>query len=86
MYPWFPKILQFSLKMESPGRVKLGLSSVKAVNLVVGDKMLQETTPEMTIDLPAGVTPISAVIGRDAGDQTAFRIEILDGSAQVTGL
>jgi putative heme-binding domain-containing protein len=83
MYPWFPKILQFSLKMESPGRVKVGLSSVKAVNLVVGDKMLQEITPEMTIDLPAGETPISAVIGRDAGDLKAFRIEILEGTAQV---
>ncbi len=85
MYPWFPKILQFSLKMDSPGKVKLGLSSVKSVNLVVGDAALHEVTPEMTLDLPAGVTPISVVVAREAGDLAAFRIEILEGAAQVTG-
>jgi hypothetical protein len=72
MYPWFPKILQFSLKMDSPGKVKLGLSSAKSINLVVGETALHEVTPEMTLDLPAG-------------DLAAFRIEILEGAAQVTG-
>ncbi len=85
MYPWFPKILQFSLKMDSPGKVKLGLSSAKCVNLVVGDAALHEVTPEMTLDLPAGVTPISVVVAREAGELAAFRIEILEGAAQVTG-
>jgi putative heme-binding domain-containing protein len=84
MYPWFPKILQFGLKLDSPGKVKLGLSTVKAVNVVVNDKSLPEVTPELTLDLPAGVTPISIVIGREATGLAAYRVEILDGAAQVT--
>jgi hypothetical protein len=84
MYPWFPKILQFALKLDSPGKVKLGLSTVKAVNVVVNDKSLPEVTPELTLDLPAGVTPISIVIGREATGLAAYRVEILDGAAQVT--
>jgi putative heme-binding domain-containing protein len=82
MYPWFPKIAQFSLKMEAAGKVKLGLSAVKAVNVVVGDKSLPEVTPELTLDLPAGITPISLVIGREAADMSQLRVEILDGAAQ----
>ncbi len=71
--------------MDSPGKVKLGLSSAKYVSLVVGDAALHEVTPEMTLDLPAGVTPISVVVAREAGELAAFRIEILEGAAQVTG-
>jgi len=82
MYPWFPKIAQFSLKMEAAGKVKLGLSAVKAVNVVVGDKSLPEVTPELTLDLPAGITPISIVVGREAADMSQLRVEILDGAAQ----
>ena len=82
MYPWFPKIAQFSLKMEAAGKVKLGLSAVKAVNVVVGDKSLPEVTPELTLDLPAGITPISIVVGREAADISQLRVEILDGAAQ----
>ncbi len=85
MYSWFPKIAQFSLKMDAPGKVKLGLSSTKAITMVVGGEALHETTPEITLDLPAGITPISAVISRDAKDITSFRVEILDGAAQVVG-
>lgn len=83
MYPWFPKILQFSLKLDSPGKVKLGLSSTKAVDVVVGDKVLKEVTPELTLDLPAGVHPVSMLIGKEAGDLANFRVEILDGAATV---
>lgn len=85
MYSWFPKIAQFSLKMDAPGKVKLGLSSTKSITMVVGGEALHETTPEITLDLPAGITPISAVISRDAKDITSFRVEILDGAAQVVG-
>lgn len=85
MYPWFPKIVQFSLKMDTPGKMKLGLSSVKAVNVAVGDKLVQEVAPELTLDLPAGTTPVTLVIGRDAGELASFRVEILDGAAQVVG-
>jgi hypothetical protein len=71
--------------MDAPGKVKLGLSSTKAITMVVGGEALHETTPEITLDLPAGITPISAVISRDAKDITSFRVEILDGAAQVVG-
>ena len=80
MYPWFPKIIQFSLKLDSPGKVKLGLSSTKAVEVVVGDATVKEIAPEITLDLPAGTHPVSVVIGKDAGDLAAFRVEVLDGA------
>jgi len=83
MYPWFPKIAQFTLKLDSPGKVKLGLSSIQAVDVVVGDKHLKEVTPELTLDLPAGSHPVSVLIGRDAGDLAGFRVEILDGAVTV---
>jgi hypothetical protein len=81
MYPWFPKITQFMLKLDSPGKVKLGLSSTKGVDVVVGDQHLKEITPELTLDLPAGTHPVSILIGRDAGDVATFRVEILEGAA-----
>jgi putative heme-binding domain-containing protein len=83
MYPWFPKITQFMLKLDSPGKVKLGLSSTKGVDVVVGDQHLKEITPELTLDLPAGTHPVSILIGRDAGDVATFRVEILDGAVTV---
>jgi putative heme-binding domain-containing protein len=83
MYPWFPKIAQFTLKLDSPGKVKLGLSSTKAVDVVVGDAALKKVTPELVLDLPAGSHPVTLVIGRDAGDLAGFHVEILEGAAQV---
>jgi putative heme-binding domain-containing protein len=82
MYPWFPKIAKISLKLEAAGKVKLGLNAVKHVSVVVGDKALPETTPELTLDLPAGITPVTFVIGREATDMPHLRVEILEGAAQ----
>jgi hypothetical protein len=82
MYPWFPKIAKFALKLEAPGKVKLGLNAVKNVNVVVGDKALPETTSELTLDLPAGVTPVSIVISKEATDMQNLRVELLEGAAQ----
>lgn len=84
MYPWFPKILQVRLKMDSPGKVKLGLSSAQFVNVVIADKSLPEVTETLILDLPSGVTPISFVVGREAIGLKNFRVEILDGAAQVS--
>ncbi|HEY1081903.1 MAG TPA: PVC-type heme-binding CxxCH protein [Prosthecobacter sp.] len=81
MYPWFPKIAQFTLKLDSPGKVKLALSSIKAVEVVVGDQVVKELTPELTLDLPAGTHPVSIVIGKAAGELAGFRVEVLDGAA-----
>lgn len=82
MYPWFPKVAQFNLTLASPGKVKLGLSSTKAIEVVVDGNVLREVTPELTLDLAAGSHPISVVIGREAGDLRTFRVEVLDGAAQ----
>jgi hypothetical protein len=35
MYPWFPKIVQFGLKLDSAGKVKLGFSTVKGIVVAV---------------------------------------------------
>jgi putative heme-binding domain-containing protein len=83
MYPWYPKIAQFTLKLDSPGKVKLALSSTKAVEVVVGNAVLREVTPELVLDLPAGTHPVTVVIGRNAGDLTGFQVEIVEGAAQV---
>ncbi len=83
MYPWFPKIAQFTLKLENPGKIRLALSSTKAVEVVVGDAALREVTPELVLDLPAGSHPVTLVIGREAGDLAGFHVEILEGAAQV---
>lgn len=84
MYPWFPKILQCSLKLDSPGKIKLGLSSTKFINVLVADKLIPEVSDTLTLDLPSGLTPISIVIGREAVDLKGFKVEILDGAAQVS--
>ncbi|MCW0219289.1 MAG: hypothetical protein OJI67_13265 [Prosthecobacter sp.] len=80
MYPWFPKIAQFTLKLDSPGKVKLGLSSTKAIEMVVDDQIVKEIGPEVTLDLAAGIHPVSMIIGHDVGDLASFRVEILDGA------
>lgn len=85
MYPWFPKIARFSLKLAAPGKVKLGLNAVKNINMVVGAQSLQEVTPELTLDLPAGTTPVSIVISREATDLQSLRVELLEGAAQAVG-
>src|SRR5262249_7044282 len=39
MYPWFPKILQCDLQMESAGKIKLKLSTSRNVIVTVSDKV-----------------------------------------------
>jgi hypothetical protein len=81
MYPWFPKIAQFGLKLDAAGKVKLGLSSVKGIVVAVDGSELKELSPELTLDLGAGTHRISVLITRDSSDLAAFRVEILDGAA-----
>lgn len=81
MYPWFPKIAQFGLKLDSAGKVKLGFSSVDGIVVAVDDSELKELSAEQTLDLSAGTHRISVLVTRDAGDLAAFRVEILDGAA-----
>lgn len=81
MYPWFPRIAQFGLKLESAGKVKLGFNVVKGVVVAVDGAELKELGTEQSLDLSAGTHRISVLVTRDAGDVSALRVEILDGAA-----
>ena len=81
MYPWFPKIAQFGLKLDAAGTVKLGFSTVAGIVVAVDGAELKELASEQTLDLPAGTHRISVLVTRDAGDLATFRVEILDGAA-----
>ncbi len=81
MYPWFPKIVQFGLKLDSAGKVKLGFSTVKGIVVAVDGTELKELNAEQTLDLAVGTHRVSVLVTRDAGELAAFRVEILDGNA-----
>jgi len=82
MYPWFPKIGQFGLKLDGAGKVKLGLNETKGVVVVVGEKILKSPESTLALDLPAGRTTVSVLATRDAGDLKNLRVELLEGAAQ----
>ncbi len=81
MYPWFPKIVQFGLKLESAGKVKLGFSAVKGVVVAVDGSELKELNPQQDIELSPGIHRVSVLVTRDAGELSGLRVEILDGAA-----
>jgi hypothetical protein len=83
MYPWFPKIVQFGLKLDAAGKVKLGFSAVKGIVVAVDGTELKELNAEQTLDLTAGTHRISVLVTRDAGEISGLRVEILDGAAVV---
>ena len=80
MYPWFPKIVQFGLKMDSAGKIKLGFSTVKGIVVAVDGEELKELNPQQDLELKVGPHRVSVLVTRDAGDLAAFRVEILDGA------
>jgi putative heme-binding domain-containing protein len=81
MYPWFPKMAQFGIKLASDGPVKLGLSATKGVLVVVDGEQLKEVTPELALNLKAGSHLVTLVITRDADPLAAIRTELLEGAA-----
>ncbi len=83
MYPWFPKIIQFGLKLEAAGKVKMGFSQVKGIVIAVDGAELKELNGQQELDLASGTHRISVLVTRDAADLAAFRVEILDGTAVV---
>jgi hypothetical protein len=83
MYPWFPKIGQFGLKLTSDGKVKLGLSATKGVIVVVDGEEVKDLKPELDLTLKAGSHLVTVLVTRDAGDLKAIRVELLDGAAVV---
>jgi hypothetical protein len=81
MYPWFPRIAQFGLKLTADGKIKLGLSETKGVVVVVDQNELKELKPELELDLKAGGHRVTVLVTRDAGELKTFRVELLDGAA-----
>jgi putative heme-binding domain-containing protein len=81
MYPWFPKIVQFGLKLDSAGKVKLGFSTVKGLVVAVDGAELKELLSQQELDLGAGIHRISVLVTPDAGEVAGLRVEILDGAA-----
>ncbi|MCB1225135.1 MAG: hypothetical protein KDK99_04925, partial [Verrucomicrobiales bacterium] len=81
--PWFPHILQFALKLDEAGSVKLALSHAKGTVLVVDDEVLHEVQPEVKLDLAAGTHHVTVLLTRDGGFPEAFSVEILEGAAKV---
>lgn len=84
MHPWYPSaILQCDLEMAAAGKVTLKLTHSKGVTMTYGDKVLPEVGETVTLDLPAGKTAVSILIGRAAGVVKGFKVEIVEGAAQV---
>jgi len=81
MYPWFPRIAQFGLKLTADGKIKLGLSETKGVVVVVDQNELKELKPDLELDLKAGSHRVTVLVTRDAGELKTFRVELLDGAA-----
>lgn len=83
IHPWFPRILQFGLKLGSRGKVTLGLSAVKGVIVAVDEAELKGLQPRQELELGVGMHRVSVLLTRDSGDLPSFRVEILDGAAEV---
>ena len=83
MYPWFPKIAQFGLKLASDGKVKLGISETKGILVVVDNEEVRDLKPQFDLNLKAGSHLVTVVVSRDAGDLKALRVELLEGAAVV---
>jgi putative heme-binding domain-containing protein len=83
MYPWHPKIARFRLQMAAAGPIKLKLKAVEGLVIVVGNQILKEIQPELSLDLPAGNTSITILATKDAASLTHLSVELLEGAAQV---
>jgi putative heme-binding domain-containing protein len=83
MYPWFPRIAQCDLEMPAAGQVKLKLTATSGIIVTVGEKVIQEVTEELPLDLPAGRSTVTFVLTRAAGELPGFKVEIVDGPAKV---
>ncbi len=83
MYPWFPKIAQFGLKLTTDGKVKLGINETKGVIVTVDNEEIKDLKLTIPLDLKAGSHLVTVVVTRDAGDLKALRVELLEGAAMV---
>ncbi len=83
MYPWFPKIAQFALKLDAAGKLKLGLNETKGVILVIGETIIQNPASTVETHLPAGRTTVSVLATKEAGELRNLRVEIMEGAAQI---
>ena len=81
MYPWFPKIAQFGLKLTTDGKVKLRLNEIKGVIVVVDKEEIKDLKADLPLDLKAGSHLVTVLVTRDAADLKALRVELLEGAA-----
>lgn len=87
MYPWFPKIVQADLQLDTDGTITLGLPAEKGIILIIDEQKYEELTPEMKFPLKAGKHVVTLLVTRQSGDVKELKVEILDGAASVvTGL
>ncbi|MBL9117992.1 MAG: hypothetical protein JNJ83_23490 [Verrucomicrobiaceae bacterium] len=85
MYPWFPKIAQFGLKLDSPGKVKLALSETKGVIIVVDETQVQELTTPLVLDLKQGEHTVTLLVTRENEplQNSGVSVEIVEGAVSV---
>ncbi len=85
MYPWFPKIAQFGLKLAEAHTIKLGLNEIRGVALVVDDHLVSEVSQTVELKLTAGSHLISVLVTRENAElqNKALSVEILSESASV---
>ena len=81
MYPWFPKIAQFGLKLTGNGKVKLGINETKGVIVVVDNEEIKDLKSTFELDLKAGSHLVTVLATRDNPDIKSLRVELLDGAA-----
>ncbi|MDB6076118.1 MAG: hypothetical protein JWO89_3758, partial [Verrucomicrobiaceae bacterium] len=81
MYPWFPKIAQFGLKLTADGKVKLAINETKGVIVVVDNEEVKDLKAAFDLDLKAGSHLVTVLVTREAGDLQGLRVELVDGAA-----
>ena len=81
MYPWFPKIAQFGLKLTGAGKVKLAINETKGVIVVVDNEEIKDLKATIDLDLKPGSHLVTVLVTRDNADLKALRVELVEGAA-----
>ena len=83
MYPWFPKIAQFGLKLTGNGKVQLGINETKGVIVVVDNEEIKDLKKTIDLDLKAGSHLVTVVVTRENVELQSLRVELLQGAAEL---
>ena len=66
------------LEVPQPGKVRLLLNSTKGLTLWLGDRPVELTGPDVTLDLPRGVQTLTFRIDKAQRGAEGLRVEIGD--------